>query len=113
MSELYHRDIGFPKDVRFIVGILRLRYSAHALHECDNDRYGAFEPPATIDVGTGEPVEIEVECGVVVKAVYRAQFDDELDVVIVVTPDGWVKTAWLNQRNDKHRSLDRSKYRRP
>lgn len=107
---LYHRDIGFPCTVILPRGVFRLRYTQHALRECNRDRYGAFEPPDTLDVTAGTPIEIELCNGRVVKAVYRAQFDDEFDVVLVINPDGLVRTAWLNRRDDHHRTLDRAKY---
>lgn len=110
---LFHRDIGFPKNITMLTGILRLSYSNHAKRAAHDDRYGIMELPETLDVTNGTPVEIEVQNGVVVKAVYRAQYDHELDMVIVVQPDGFVRTVWFNMRSDKHATLDHSKYSKP
>jgi antitoxin component of MazEF toxin-antitoxin module len=110
---LFHRDVGFPKNVQMMTGVLNLRYSQHALRAAREDRYGIMELPETLDVTNGKPVEIEVEDGRVVKSVYRASYDDEIDMVIVVQPDGFVKTVWFNMKTDKHKTLDRSKYTKP
>jgi len=113
MSELYHVKLGFPKQAVFIRGTLSLTYSRHALAESINDRYGIIVLPQKLNVENATLIEIEVEMNVVVKSVYRIPLDAERDLVLVVLRDGYVKTVWVNKRNDVHRSLDRSKYRRP
>ena len=110
---LYHRDIGFPKNVKMLTGVLTLNHSHHARKAAYDDRYGIMELPETLDVTNGTPVEIEVVGERVVKAVYRAQYDDELDMVIVVQPDGFVRTVWFNMRSDEHKTLDHTKYAKP
>ena len=51
--------------------------------------------------------------GRVAKVVVRAELDDVNDVVLVLIPGPreWrVKTVWLNNRTDSHKTLDRSRY---
>jgi len=110
---LYHREIGFPKNVKLFTGVFNLSYSFHAKSAANSDIYGLMELPETLDVTTGTPVEIEVENGIVVKSVYRAGYDDELDMVIVLKSNGFVKTVWFNKKSDKHNTLDHSKYAKP
>jgi antitoxin component of MazEF toxin-antitoxin module len=110
---LYHKEIGFPKNVKMLSGVLNLRYSQHAARAASDDRYGFMELPETLDVTHGTPVEIEVNFGIITKAVYRAGYDDELDMVLVVQPDGFVRTVWFNKKTDKHKTLDRAKYAKP
>lgn len=109
---LYHFQVGFPKAVVYIHGVLDLTYSRHALEARLNDRYGVVLLPKQLDVETAKLIEIEVEGNVVVKAVYRIPLNAECDLVLVVGRDGFVRTVWLNRNNDVHRTLDRSKYRR-
>ena len=35
------------------------------------------------------------------------------DAVLAITPGGFVKTAWLNNCNDTHKTLDTRRYTRP
>jgi hypothetical protein len=48
-----------------------------------------------------------------VKALYRLAYTTNSDLCLVVTLSGFVKTAWLNARDDAHMTLDRSKYTVP
>ena len=56
------------------------------------------------------PFEVEVDCNnKVVKTVIRTPYDDNRDISIVIRY-GYIVSAWLNDKNDSHISLDRSKY---
>ena len=56
------------------------------------------------------PFEVEVDCNnKVVKTVIRTPYDDNRDISIVVRY-GYIVSAWLNNKDDNHVSLDRSKY---
>jgi hypothetical protein len=61
----------------------------------------------TIEVGlTGRRVE-----KVVIRVFHPESFDLDIVMVLIPGPVYWtVKTVWLNERNDKHATLDRSKY---
>ena len=60
------------------------------------------------------PFEVEISKEHrVLKYVVRTTYDATRDVSIVIIPRGdvaFVKTAWLNDENDKHFTLDKSKY---
>ena len=56
------------------------------------------------------PFEVEVDCdNKVVKTVIRTSYDDNRDISIVIRY-GYIVSGWLNDKNDSHVSLDRSKY---
>ena len=53
--------------------------------------------------------EVEVKNGNVVKAVVRTSYDKENDISIVYRNE-CIVTAWLNEKNDRHLTLDKKKY---
>ena len=56
------------------------------------------------------PFEVEVDCNnKVVKTVIRTPYDDTRDISIVIRY-GYIVSGWLNDKNDSHVSLDKSKY---
>ena len=56
------------------------------------------------------PFEVEVDCNnKVVKTVIRTPYDDTRDISIVIRY-GYIVSGWLNNKNDNHVSLDKSKY---
>lgn len=114
---LYHREKGFPENLRLPRGfrpVMHLRYSAHAKDESKLDRYGKLTLPDVVDVRKGDIFEIGVINGTVTKMAVRFPYNDELDLTIVLNPaDGFVRTVWANRKSDKHRSLDLSKYAEP
>ena len=60
-----------------------------------------------------QPFEVEVDDNnKVVKMVVRTSYDDDRDISIVVR-EGFVVTAWLNNKIDKHETLDVNKYYKP
>ena len=63
----------------------------------------------SIDESNCHPFEVETTNGIVTKCAIRCEYDNETDISIVIR-DGFVVTAWLNYNDDKHFSLDRSKY---
>lgn len=53
--------------------------------------------------------EVEVKNGNVVKACIRTSYDKENDISIVYR-DKCIVTAWLNEKLDRHFTLDKKKY---
>lgn len=58
-----------------------------------------------------KPFEVELINNNITKAVYRIEYDNTRDISIVFRR-GFVITAWLNNKTDKHSTLDSSKYTR-
>jgi hypothetical protein len=105
---LYHYVTGLPK-VNLPASI-PLSYGTHAKHQCVADRYGIIKPPATLDIANGKLIELQVLGGRIEKIVVRIPYDNRHDLVLVVGKDGFVRTLWLNRNNDKHNTLDRTRY---
>ena len=104
---LFHRDIGFPEGVEQPAIGLILAYSRHAEDKAFTCGVANLPPylPEIFDV-----VEVEVINGRVSKWVVRMPWTATSDLVLVIVPDGWVKTVWVNRTTDLHATLDRSRY---
>jgi hypothetical protein len=112
---LYHREKYLPNLSKWNNAVLRLRFTNHAEWAAKNDRYGVidlYSLPRYLVIDTDTVVEAETnDKGVVVKLVLRLKYDGNRDVVVVVmVPDGSVKTVWFNKKDDTHKTLDLSKY---
>lgn len=115
---LFHRSIGFPKNWAHMLprGFnpfnVRLKYGPHSRQQMQN-KYGVTNLPRSFsfkDEGV-KLIELEIRYGQVVKMVARMPFDRANDLVIAFHPhDGFVRTAWLNKKTDKHSTLDKSRY---
>jgi hypothetical protein len=118
---LYHRDVGFPKDWKqrlphgFNPFIIRLNYGNHARMAAWDDKYGKINYPYRISFKDDLQIfEIEIQRGTVVKMGVRMSYDKNHDLSIIFNPqDGFVRTVWLNEKNDTHRTLNTSNYRKP
>ena len=115
LTKLYHREVFFPKGkLDAIQGrTLKLKYSLHALQAAVSDRYGIVQIPKSIVFDEAGVFELELTGLHVTKFVVRLPYSATHDLALVIIPDGtdfFVKTVWLNDRNDSHRTLDRSKY---
>lgn len=110
-THLYHKDVFLPQRVKE-TAVLKLQYSLHARTEAESDRYGRISLPLVLDTRRADLIEAEVEpvSRRVLKRVYRAPLDKERDIVLVVNPDGFVRTVWVNLKTDQHRSLDKRKF---
>lgn len=87
-------DKRYDIDLSLLYFIVK-RLSKHGLR--DNNREGIFE--------------VEVENEEVTKCVVRCIYDKNRDISIVFRK-GLIVTAWLNDKNDLHFTLDESKYER-
>ena len=117
--KLYHRDIGFPPILitRLSGWTTELKYGPHARRACLSDKYGVItRPPRSVTLTADNLVEVETgESGEPRKAVVRVDYDKDYDLVLTLggfggLKDGFVRTCWLNEKNDHHFSLDKSKY---
>lgn len=112
---LYHAELGFPMGFVSPTARVRLSYTSHALRACKDDRY-AQEIPVfeTLPLSQFDTVEVETDSvGHIVKFVVRGHWTKTLDLVFVLIPGEFlwtVKTVWINERNDSHKTLDRSRY---
>lgn len=114
---LYHKDVGFPKDLdmpRGFNSVMDLKYGGHAKEQALVDKYGAIQLPHRIDLRKGEIFEIGAKGKLVTKLGVRFKYDDTRDIILIVNPaDGFVRTVWFNVSGDAHKTLDTSKYTKP
>jgi hypothetical protein len=114
MVKLYHKKLGLPKNLaRYTNQRYSLEYTRHAQMECVKDKYKLIYPPFTLVLILDDIIEIEEDGGKVTKIVARTKYDDSFDLIVVFIPNGnkgVVKTVWLNEINDNHKTLDKSKY---
>jgi hypothetical protein len=118
-NKLYNKGaFGLPKMV-LPNGAVVLTYSGHARTAAmQPDRFGIGEKinlPKSIDMQDCEVVEAEMQKGKLTpeKIVVRYPYSDSLDLVMPMHLDGFVRTVWLNDKNDKHHTLNKSRYARP
>lgn len=110
---LFHKDLGLPSFLKLPKGEVTLVHSAHAKRAADSDRYGEIELPDSINLDGAEIIEVEASGPNVLKAVYRIPYCFTYDLILVIIPENescFLKTAWLNAANDKHETLDVSRY---
>lgn len=112
---LYHRDLGLPKGLDVMTGKVRLEWTRHAEHARVNDRYGDVTKWGVLDLDMCDVIEVEADPKTmqVSKFVLRTGHGPDYDVVYVVIPRpaAWVvKTVWLNDVNDTHKTLDITRY---
>jgi len=114
MSEiLYHSDIVLPAGFVKPTGRVRLRWTSHALRAAKSDRYGDVPVQDTMTLEWYDVVEVGTRDGKVSKIVFRGGLNKTQDIVIVLIPgdEVWTaKTVWINEKNDAHHTLDRSRY---
>jgi hypothetical protein len=112
---LYHRDIGFPESLRIPTGTRALWYSTHAKQRFEGKYKGNLILPSYIKITSENVIEIatknNIDCD---KIVVRTNYDDRKDMCLVLIPNkGKVVTIWINNKDDKHESLNKEKYNTP
>ncbi len=117
---LYHRDIGFPRDVEFPTGRQPLKFGKHAWQRMQERMLKPFAVLHNqIDFRSAELIEAEVaNDGTLTQALYRLPLapGSPLDICLVIITGkayAFVKTVWANARTDNHYSLRRNRYTAP
>ena len=118
--KLYHSSIYFldsfnTQSLTLIKSVKNL--SNHLWEHIDNSNQKRYNIDVaklylilnSINESNCHPFEVETTDGIVSKCVIRCEYDESSDISIVVR-DGFVLTSWLNQKDDFHTTLDRSKY---
>lgn len=112
---LYHKDLGFPKSLKLTdIYLLALDYSAHSKKEAERDRYGKIKLPSSVNVKVSQIIEVETfDNRNPFKILVRLDYSSEYDICMAIIIDkgrNFVKTLWLNSKEDIHITLDESKY---
>ena len=112
---LYHFEIGFPANLPKLRPVIGLVPSQHAENARWDDRYGMINLPKIFNPNVAKVIEIETDNdGNVVKILARQQHDAKHDVVYAfLLSSKLIKTAWLQDRGDAHRTLRREAYNTP
>lgn len=114
---LFHYQICMPSELKTPIFKGELKYTRHAQEAAQTDRYGLISLPKEVNFDNGLLIEAEAikeASGKLFcfKQVWRVQYDETRDLCLVVTNEGAVKTVWINERNDSHRTLKRYLYAR-
>lgn len=111
--DLYHADIRLPVGFRLPARLVELSWTRHADNARASDRYGEIPRIPVVNLGECRTVEVGLEGRRVRKVVVRTTLDafNDLILVLVPGPAAWtVKTVWINEKNDSHKTLNRSRY---
>ena len=107
---LYHKDVYLPK-INKVNRDFKVEYTHHAIEAAYNDRYEEIVLPETINLAKSEIIEIEVKNGEIVKILIRTKYNSRYDLNLAIIPQNLkVKTVWLNDVNDDHKTLKVEKY---
>lgn len=120
MTYLYHREVSWNKDFDIESAKLiktAVRFSKHLKEYFDDDserrQFDADSIMKIIDkLKTFDNIkafEVETDGHNLTKCVVRVGYNGRKDICIVFRK-GFVVTAWLCDKDDKHKTLDRSKY---
>ena len=115
----YHRDIFIPTNVTVPAKAVDVEYAPHAVKASSDDRYGSI--PRVRRINLADPrlqiieVTLDVETRKLTKILVRfphpERSQDDIILVLRTRPKAWLAvTTWVNRRDDKHHTLDRSKY---
>lgn len=90
-------------------------YGNHARRAASSDRYGHIKLPQFLTLNSDEVFEVTLDKRLRVdKMVIRTSLDEKRDIIYVVIPrsgsEFFVKTVWINLRNDPHKTLQTDKY---
>mgnify|MGYP001166103978 CR=1 FL=1 len=117
---LYHHQVFWPEHVdRQVRAFRTLRLSRptpHGRKEARQDRYAdLIRLPRTVYVPNTTAFEAETaDDGIITKLCVRQVYDDDRDLSLVLRPGNrgnwFIITAWLNERSDRHSTLNRAAY---
>ena len=122
MKALYHREVfwrnEFDKALSELIKTDHILVSKHIKNTtntwCDHDKI-SINKLIAITYGCKNGIndyylfEVEITNGVISKAVFRTSYSADKDIIIVVRHN-FIVTAWLNNKEDTHVTLDDTKY---
>lgn len=122
MSNLYHRQVYWKKEFDFESAklIKTANHFSRHLQEyfADNAERRQFDAESIMNIieklktfDNIRAFEVETDGHYLTKCVVRVGFNGKKDICIVFRK-GLVVTAWLCNKDDNHKTLDKSKYER-
>lgn len=106
MRMLYHKEVYWPQ-VNIERRVIRPIPTNHARAQAQAK---GFELPTAFVQKEDSIFEIEISNNRVVKYAIRLEYDENRDISLVISRDYAIITAWLNHKQDKHKTLDKGKY---
>ena len=110
---LYHKLIGFPVTLLLDTVYHRLvSYTQHAINEAKKDRYGDIVLLKVIKFKREDIIEVETSDNINAdKVLIRIPYNEKYDICLaILLKVSLVKTLWLNDKKDSHKTLDKNKY---
>jgi hypothetical protein len=111
----YHKDLGFPKTLKFPDYVIDLTWSFHAIRKAFKTGIGV----TSVLLGVDQKYVVEVETydnKEINSVVLRMPWNEHHDLCFSIRlfyKTGVVKTIWVNNKKDNHETLDKSKYDLP
>lgn len=107
--KIFHRDIYWPDFLPTRLGSpIRVRPSRHAIERASEK---LLDLPLIVPAHANL-IEAYMERGELVKLLVRYQVKSHADLCLILS-GRLIVTAWLNQVNDVHSTLDKNKYEKP
>ena len=116
----YHKKVYFPfgsiTDLHKFtdkLNAMQWRYTPHAL---DNLKYRAIDNRdillfiKDLVLDFSDVFEFYTQDNEVIKACYRIYYNDDIDIILVISNDKKIITIYLNERNDLHYTLKENQY---
>ena len=113
MKKLYHCELGFPKGLKTRFGFIPITYTQYAQKAAEDDTYGKIVLPSTLNTSSSKCIEAEVTDSVVTKLVYCVKYNNDLDMVLVLSRDCSVKAVRFHKRSDGHPKVNSNRYTIP
>lgn len=104
IRNLYHVEVQWPRSIPTTFDNVPVVPSKHAR---DRAVEKGIELPHAV---SGKAFECEYINGRLTKLALRCRYNSTHDLCVVLSSGGLLITAWLNSKQDIHRTLDRSKY---
>ena len=109
--KLYHYQVFLKKEHKKVICKVPLSYTNHAIERIRDKNIDIKKIPKIIP-SDAFVIEVGELNHTITKQVVRIGYDDVNDLVLSVTPTGYVITLWLNEISDNHITLNKSKYAR-
>ena len=119
---LYHKDIGFPKDIKIVRTRLKLKWTAHGRKR--KKLYNIQDKLNHVTITKGRVSEINVEDGKIVTMVCRFPYSTKENFILVIAPYitilksknvkcGRVVTCYLHDKEYSTKHPNKKRYEIP
>jgi len=116
---VYHKTVGFPKDIVIPDRIFDLGYTTHARGRARQRVNGLMVLPTFVRITKENLIEIHTDDNKFIKkAVVKLNYDKKRDIVLVMEiqyskKKAVVITLYYNNKNHSFDTLDKTKYNKP